>query len=109
LPSTSVENPLQINSFYAKQTQFPKKSNEVSFFYTKDYENKSDWTLGKNKPNSNPDKPNFKPGDGFSAYYTRDCHDPPGYGEGLCRDESGLARPRNDIFGSFPAKSGCPA
>ncbi len=26
--STSVENPLQINPFYAKQTQFPKKSNE---------------------------------------------------------------------------------
>jgi len=24
--------------------------------------------------NTNPNKPNFKPGDGFSAYYTRDCH-----------------------------------
>ena len=23
---------------------------------------------------TNPSKPNFKPGDGFSAYYTRDCH-----------------------------------
>jgi len=32
--STSVEMPLQINPFYAKQTQFPKKSNDVSFFYT---------------------------------------------------------------------------
>ncbi len=27
--STSVEMPLQINPFYAKQTQFPKKSNEL--------------------------------------------------------------------------------
>jgi len=54
LPSTSVETPLQINPFYAKQTQFPKKSNDVSFFYTMDYENKSDRTLGENKPNSNP-------------------------------------------------------
>ncbi|GAG04186.1 unnamed protein product, partial [marine sediment metagenome] len=27
-PSTFVENPLQITPFYAKQTQFPKKSNE---------------------------------------------------------------------------------
>ncbi len=27
-PSTSVENPLQINPFYAKQTQFPKDQNE---------------------------------------------------------------------------------
>jgi hypothetical protein len=25
-----------------------------------DYENKSDWTLGENKPNSNPIKPNFQ-------------------------------------------------
>ncbi len=46
--------------FYAKQTQFPKKSNGVSFFYTMDYENKRDWTIGQSKPNSNPIKPNFK-------------------------------------------------
>ncbi len=46
--------------FYAKQTQFPKKSNDVCSFYTKDYENKSDWTIGENKPNSNPIKPNFQ-------------------------------------------------
>jgi len=58
--STSVESPLQINPFYAKQSQFPKKSNDVSFFYTMYYENKSNWTLGENKPNSNPIKPNFK-------------------------------------------------
>ncbi len=44
--------------FYAKQTQFPKKSNDVSFFYTMEYENKSDWTIGQSKPNSNPIKPN---------------------------------------------------
>ena len=31
----------------------------VSFFYTKNYENISDWTLGENKPNSNPIKPNL--------------------------------------------------
>jgi len=24
------------------------------------YENKSNWTLGENKPNSNPNKPNFR-------------------------------------------------
>ena len=30
--------------------------------------------LMKNKPNSNPNKANFKRDDGFSAYYTRDCH-----------------------------------
>jgi len=29
-------------------------------YITKDYENKCNWTLGQNKPNSNPNKPNFK-------------------------------------------------
>jgi len=29
-------------------------------FYTVNYENKSNWTLGENKPNSNPIKPNFR-------------------------------------------------
>jgi len=47
--------------------------------------------LPSGSKNTNPNKPNFKPDDGFSAYYTRDCQGPPGYGEGLCRDESGLA------------------
>jgi len=32
----------------------------VSIYNTKDYENISDWTLGQNKPNSNPIKPNFQ-------------------------------------------------
>jgi len=48
--------------FYAKQTQFQKKSNDVSFLYTMIYENKSDRTLGENKPNSNPIKPNLRKG-----------------------------------------------
>ncbi len=34
-PSTSVEMPLQINPFYAKQTQFPKKSNELKLLFNK--------------------------------------------------------------------------
>ncbi len=50
----------KLSEKYAKQTQFPKKSNDVCSFYTKDYENKSDWTIGQNKANSNPIKPNFK-------------------------------------------------
>ncbi len=59
-PSTFVENPLQINPFYAKQTQFPKKSNDVNPYNTTAYERKRDWTLGENKPNSNPIKANPK-------------------------------------------------
>jgi hypothetical protein len=29
-------------------------------YITKDYENKHNWTLGQNKPNSNPIKPNYR-------------------------------------------------
>ncbi len=32
----------------------------VKSYNTKDYENKSNWTLGQNKPNSNPIKPNLQ-------------------------------------------------
>ncbi len=32
----------------------------VNPYNTTDYENISDWTLGENKPNSNPIKPNFQ-------------------------------------------------
>ncbi len=32
----------------------------VNIYNTKAYENKSNWTLGENKPNSNPIKPNFQ-------------------------------------------------
>ncbi len=32
----------------------------VKSYNTMAYENKSNWTLGENKPNSNPNKPNFR-------------------------------------------------
>jgi len=41
----------------------------ANLFTTKDYENKT--TLRPKK--TNPIKANFKPGDGFSSYYKRDC------------------------------------
>jgi len=39
---------------------FRKAKMNLSFYSTMDYENKRNWTLGKNKPNSNPIKPNLK-------------------------------------------------
>ena len=33
----------------------------VTVIYTKEYENKSNWTLGKNEPKTNPNEPNSKP------------------------------------------------
>jgi hypothetical protein len=46
-PSTTVENPLQITPFYAKQTQFPKRQNEPIFAQYQGCQS-------QNKPNSNP-------------------------------------------------------
>ena len=39
-----------LTTFYAKQTQFPKSQMNVTPYNTTDYENKSNWTLGENKP-----------------------------------------------------------
>jgi len=32
----------------------------LNLYNTTDYERKRDWTLGENKPNSNPNKPNLR-------------------------------------------------
>ena len=34
----------------------------LNIYNTMAYENKSNWTLGENKPNSNPNKPNCRKG-----------------------------------------------
>jgi hypothetical protein len=39
---------------------FRKSQMNANTFTQEDYENKSNWTIGQNKPNSNPIKPNFK-------------------------------------------------
>jgi len=45
----------------------------VSIFSQMAYENISDWTLGENKPNSNPIKPNFrKPKMNATVFVTKD-------------------------------------
>ncbi|MHC4174482.1 MAG: hypothetical protein ACYTBX_03160 [Planctomycetota bacterium] len=47
--------------FYAKQSQFPKSQVNVSIFSKMVYENKSDWTLGENKPKTKPKQSQSKP------------------------------------------------
>ncbi len=59
-PSTSVENPLQINLFMQSKPNFRKSQMNVNIYNTTDYENISDWTIGQSKPNSNPNKPNLQ-------------------------------------------------
>jgi len=39
---------------------FQKSQMNVSSILTTDYENIANWTLGENKPNSNPNKPNLR-------------------------------------------------
>ncbi len=59
-PSTFVENPLQIDPFMQNKPNFQKSQMNVNTYNTTDYENISDWTIGQNKPNSNPIKPNLQ-------------------------------------------------
>jgi hypothetical protein len=45
----------------------------VSIYDTMDYENISNWTLGQNKPNSNPIKPNLRKAKmNISSFITKD-------------------------------------
>ncbi len=60
-PSTTVERPLQIDPFMQNKANFRKSQVNVKSLHTVVYENKSNWTLGENKPNSNPIKPNSNP------------------------------------------------
>jgi len=58
--STNVEDPLQIDLFMQNKPNLRKSQMNLKFCKQKDYENKSNRTLGQNKPNSNPIKPNLK-------------------------------------------------
>jgi len=44
------------------KANFQKSQMNVSIFSKMAYENKSNWTLGENKPNSNPIKANLPEG-----------------------------------------------
>jgi hypothetical protein len=46
--------------FMQNKPNFQKSQMNVSIYNTIDYENLHNWTLGQNKPNSNPIKPNLK-------------------------------------------------
>ena len=61
LPSTTVENSLQITPFYAKQSQFQKRQNEHNFRHDKILRDFMPLTGPKNKPNSKPIQTQFNP------------------------------------------------
>ena len=58
--STTVEDSLQISSFMQNKANLLDAQMNVSIFLQMTYENKSNRTLGENKPNSNPNKPNSR-------------------------------------------------
>jgi hypothetical protein len=58
---TLVKNPLQINSFMQNKANLLDALMNVTSLITVEYENISNWTLGENKPNTNPIKANSKP------------------------------------------------
>ncbi len=60
-PSTLVESALQIRLFMQNKPNFLDAQMNLTSLITVEYENKSNWTLGENKPNSNPIKANTKP------------------------------------------------
>jgi len=60
LPSTTVEKALQIDLFMQNKANFRKSQMNVSIFSKMAYEYKYNWTLGENKQNSNPIKPNMR-------------------------------------------------
>ncbi len=61
MPSTSVENPLQISPFYAKQTQSQVCQNKRKLFYNNEICKMGHLVIQTNKPNSNPIKAKTKP------------------------------------------------
>ncbi len=48
--------------FMQNKANFRKSQMNVNLYNTTDYENKSNWTPGENKPNSKPNKANVKIG-----------------------------------------------
>ncbi len=46
--------------FMQNKPNFQKSQMNVNLYNRMDYERKRDWTLGENKPNSNPIKPNCR-------------------------------------------------
>jgi hypothetical protein len=58
---TTVESALQIDPFMQNKPNFQKSQMNVKSFHTVAYEIIANWTLGKNKPNSNPIRTQSKP------------------------------------------------
>ena len=60
---------------------FRKSQMNLSILLQKAYKNKRDWTIGENKPNSNPIKPNCRKGKiDARCVFTKEYEEKCGYG-----------------------------
>ncbi|MGB2809691.1 MAG: hypothetical protein WBC22_18255 [Sedimentisphaerales bacterium] len=59
--STNVMSALQISPFCSNKPNFRKSQMNVNNVLTTDYDKKDTWSIGKNKPNTNPIQSQFKP------------------------------------------------
>ncbi len=59
LPSTSVEESLQIKLFMQNKAKFPKSQMNVINVITKEYEKKDTWWSGKKQSQTKPNKANL--------------------------------------------------
>ncbi len=48
---------MSFTTFMQNKPNLPKSQMNVSIYLQTDYENKHDWTIGKNKPNQSQSKP----------------------------------------------------
>ncbi len=75
---TTVESSLQIRPFMQNEPNFQDAQMNVNKVLTKDYENKSNWTLGENEPKTNPNEPNFKKAEmNVTSYITKGYENKP--------------------------------
>jgi hypothetical protein len=59
-PFTTVESALQIGPFCTNKPNFRKSQMNVNKVLTRDYDKLDTWSIGKNKPNSNPIQTQYK-------------------------------------------------
>jgi len=59
--STLVVSALQIGPFCSNKANFRKSQVNITIYMKRDYVRMDTWSIGKNKPNSNPIQTQFKP------------------------------------------------
>jgi len=112
--STNVEKPLQISYFLCKTNPILSAVGglqmNISVYSKMAYENKHNWTLGQNKPNSNPIKPNFQKAKmNVSSLITKDYRKKDDFAVRKNKPNANpiKACPERSRMGQFPSRNDC--